>query len=159
MSRHFPTNDIMLQYRIVKSNFFSDTMFTNPKTKYNRGNTWYQLFVSGKVFFSTYPIRSVEEFKISLHWFCKEIGAPVNLIVKPTKDRTYLTWSSNTGDQIWINSVVNYNFTYYHQQTTNASYAYIRVYSAMLKQHVFFMVFPQLPYLVFFIFYLNAFLR
>ena len=52
---------------------------------------------------------------------------------KPTKYRTYLTWSSITGDQIWSNSIFHHNFTSYHQWTTHASNASIGFYSAMLK--------------------------
>ena len=60
---------------------------------------------------------------------------------KPTKDRPYMTCISITGDQIWINSIFNYNFKSYYQWTTHAIYNSIRVYYDMLK-HSTSLIFP-----------------
>ncbi len=30
---------------------------------------------------SVYPMKSQDEFQTALHWFCKQVGVPVNLIV------------------------------------------------------------------------------
>ena len=46
-----------------------------------RGNTCCQLFFSDTIFIAMYPMRSLEEFEMALHWFCKDISVPMNLIV------------------------------------------------------------------------------
>ena len=81
MSRQFTTNDRMLRYRRLQSAFFTDTMFATPKAKSTRGFTCCQVFVSDKGFVSVYPMKSQEEFQTALHWFCKQVGVPVSLIV------------------------------------------------------------------------------
>ena len=81
LSRHITLNEKMLQYRIIQSKFFSNTMYSTPKANSTRRNTCCQLFVSGKVFVTTYPLRSLEELDMVIHWFFKKIGVPVNLIV------------------------------------------------------------------------------
>ena len=88
MSRQFSTNDRMLRYRRLNSAFFSDTMFANPKAKSTRGNSCCQVFVSDKGFVAVYPMTSQEDFDAALHWFCKQVGVPVSLIVDAHKAQT-----------------------------------------------------------------------
>ena len=88
MSRQFSTNDRMLRYRRIQSAFFSDTMFATPKAQSTRGNSCCQVFVSDKGFVAVYPMKSQEEFQTALHWFCKQIGVPVSLIVDAHKAQT-----------------------------------------------------------------------
>ena len=56
-------------------------MFAQPKAKSTRQNTCCQVFVSDKGFVAVYPMKSQSEFQTALHWFCKQIGVPVDLIV------------------------------------------------------------------------------
>jgi hypothetical protein len=88
LSRHFTTNDRMLRYKRIQSSFFSDTMFASPKSKSTRGYTCCQVFVSDKGFVSVYPMRSQDEFQTALHWFCKQVGVPTNLIVDAHRAQT-----------------------------------------------------------------------
>ena len=81
LSRQFSTNDRMLRYRRLQSTFFSDTMFTTPKAKSTRGFTCSQIFVSDRGYVATYPMKSQEEFPTALHWFCKQVGVPVKLVI------------------------------------------------------------------------------
>ena len=70
LSRQFLTKDQMLRYRRIQSTFYTGTVFA-LKSKSNRGNTSYQLFVSEKVFVAVYPMRSQEQLPTTLRWFCK----------------------------------------------------------------------------------------
>ena len=88
LSRQFSTNDRMLRYKRLQSAFFTDTMFATPKAKSKRGYTCCQVFVSDKGFVAVYPMASQEEFKTALHWFCKQVGVPVDLIVDGHKAQT-----------------------------------------------------------------------
>ena len=81
LSRNFSTNDRMLRYRRIQSTFFTDTLFATPKAKSLRQNTCCQLFVSDKGFVSVYPMRSQEDFDLALHWFCKQVGVPVKMVM------------------------------------------------------------------------------
>ena len=54
------------------------------------GNTCFQLFVSEKVFVATYPMINQEELYMALHWLCKDIGVPVNLIVDAHLAQKYI---------------------------------------------------------------------
>ena len=88
LSRQFSSNDRMLRYRRLNSAFFSDTMFANPNAKSSRGNSCCQVFVSDKGFVAVYPMKSQEEFQTALHWFCKQVGVPISLIVDAHKAQT-----------------------------------------------------------------------
>ena len=71
----------MLRYKRINSVFFTDTTFVQSKAKSLRQNTCCQVFVSDKGYVAVYPMRSQSEFQTALHWFCKQIGVPVDLIV------------------------------------------------------------------------------
>ena len=88
LSRNFSTNDRMLRYRRIQSTFYTDTMFATPKAKSTRQNTCCQVFVSDKGFVAVYPMKSQAEFPEALHWFCKQVGVPVHLIVDGHKAQT-----------------------------------------------------------------------
>ena len=51
------------------------------KHKFARGNKCCKVFVSDKGYVEVYPMKSQSEFENALHWFCKEVCAPVDLIV------------------------------------------------------------------------------
>ena len=78
LSRQISTNDRMLRYRRIQSVLFTDTMFAQPKAKSSRGYTCCQVFVSDKGFVVVYPMKSQTEFQSALHWFCKQVGVPVD---------------------------------------------------------------------------------
>ena len=80
LSRNYTTNDRMLRYKRIQSVFFTDTMFAR-KHKSTRENKCCQVFVSDKGYVAVYPMKTQHEFETALHWFCKEIGVPVELIV------------------------------------------------------------------------------
>ncbi len=80
LSRQFSTNDRMLRYKRLKSVFFTDTLLALT-TKSTRGNIYAQVFVSDKGFLSVYPMKSQSEFQDALHWFCKEVGVPHQLVM------------------------------------------------------------------------------
>ena len=48
LSRHFSTNDRMLRYRCINSQFYTDTFFASSQATSTRGNTCGQMFVSDK---------------------------------------------------------------------------------------------------------------
>ena len=88
LSRLLSTNDRMLRYRRINSQFFSDTFFVTAAGKSTRGFTCAQMFVSDKGFVAIYPMRSKSEFQDALHQFCKEIGVPTTLVVDPAREQT-----------------------------------------------------------------------
>ena len=85
LSRQITTNDKMLRYCHIQSVFFTDTMFVTPKAKSTCGNTCCQVFVSDKAFVAVYPMKSRSEFETALHWFCKQVGVPVSLVLDAHK--------------------------------------------------------------------------
>ena len=88
LSRQFTTNDRMLRYRRLNSTFYSDTMFATPEAKSTRGFTCCQVFVSDKGYVAVYPMKSQHDFETALHWFCKQVGVPVKLVVDAHKAQT-----------------------------------------------------------------------
>ena len=88
LSRHYSTNDRMLRYKRITSQFFTDTFFVTAKGKSTRGNTCAQLFVSDKGFVAIYPMTNKGQFKHALHLFCKEVGVPNTLLVDPSGEQT-----------------------------------------------------------------------
>ena len=88
LSKHYSTNDRMLRYKRIESQFFTDTFFTTSKGKSTRGNTCAQIFVSDKGFVSIYPMTNKGQFQDDLHQFCKEVGVPKSLVVDPAGEQT-----------------------------------------------------------------------
>ena len=80
LSRNFSTNDRMLRYRRLNSTFFTDTLVATS-CKSTRGNKYAQIFVSDKGYVAVYSMQSQSEFEDALHWFCKECGVPVDLVM------------------------------------------------------------------------------
>ena len=88
LSRHYSTNDWMLRYKRINSQFFTDTFFVTAKGKSTRGNICAQIFVSDKGFVAIYPMKTKGDFLNALHQFCKEIGVPPTLVVDPAGEQT-----------------------------------------------------------------------
>jgi hypothetical protein len=83
LSRHFGTNDRMLRYKRIKSEFYTDTFFVTGKARSTRGYTCMQIFVSDKGFVKVYPMRSPSEYPMALKLFAKDVGAPEILVADP----------------------------------------------------------------------------
>lgn len=88
LSRQYSTNDRMLRYKRIESQFFTDTFFVTKKGKSTRGNTCAQIFVSDKGYVSIYPMSSKSQFPDALQMFCKEVGVPTTLVVDPSGEQT-----------------------------------------------------------------------
>ena len=88
LSRLYSTNDRMLRYKRINSQFFTDTFFAAGCKKTTRGNTCAQMFVSDKGFVAIYPMKSKGDFPDALHMFCKEVGVPVTMVVDPSGEQT-----------------------------------------------------------------------
>ena len=87
LSRQYSTNDRMLRYKRINSQFYTDTFFVTGSTKSTRDNTCAQLFVSDKGFVAIYPMKSKGEFPSALKLFCKEIGVPITLVLDPSGEQ------------------------------------------------------------------------
>ena len=79
LSKRFSTNDRMLRYKRIRSNFFTDTFFVTSKGISSRGNKCAQLFVSDLGFVAIYPMKFKCELSFALKQFCKDVGVPMNL--------------------------------------------------------------------------------
>ena len=88
LSKRFSTNDRMLRYKRIRSNFFTDTFFVTSKGISSRGNKSAQLFISYMGFVAIYPMKSKREFSLALKQFCKDVGVPMNLVVDPSGEQT-----------------------------------------------------------------------
>ena len=88
LSRQFSTNDRMLRYKRINSQFFTDTFFVTKKGRSTRGNTCAQMFVSDMGFVAIYPMKSKSDFLASLKQFCKDIGVPESLLLDPSGEQT-----------------------------------------------------------------------
>ena len=82
-ARNLGTNDQMLRYRRIKSQFFTNTFFVTGKARSTRGFSCMQIFVSDKGFVKVYPMRSEKEFPSALREFAKDFGAPEILVADP----------------------------------------------------------------------------
>ena len=70
----------MLRYKRIHSNFYSDTMFALSRKSVSQFKCC-QFFVSNKGFVAVYSMQSHKEFQTAPHWFCKQVGFPVSLVV------------------------------------------------------------------------------
>ena len=87
-SRQFLTNDQMMQYKRINSQFFADTFFVTASGVSACGNNCAHIFVSDKGFVAIYSMSSKSDFPDGLHMFCKEVGVPLYLILYPAVEQT-----------------------------------------------------------------------
>ncbi len=80
LSRNVGTDDCAVQYKKLRSTFFSDTLFATKKAKSLRGNPCAQLFVSDKGFVAVYPMQLQSEYLLALKQFAKDVGVPEVLV-------------------------------------------------------------------------------
>ena len=83
LSRHFGTNDRMLRYRRITSEFYTDTFFVTGRDRSTWGYNCMQIFVSDKGYVKVHPMSKVSEYPQYLKQFAKNIGAPEVLIADP----------------------------------------------------------------------------
>ena len=88
LSIHFSTNDRMMRYKRIESDFYSDTMSVTKVAKSTRGNLHLQFFVSDKGFVAVYGMEKRPDFKDALHMFCKQVGVSIALVVDPSGEQT-----------------------------------------------------------------------
>ena len=75
----------MLQYRRIKSYFFTYAFFVTKKAASSRGYTCMQIFVSDKGYVFIAAMESVSEFPKALNFFAKEVGVPEAIIADSHK--------------------------------------------------------------------------
>ena len=88
LSRQYATNDRMLRYKRIDSQFYTDTFFVTKKAESTRGNKCAQLFVSDMGFVAIYPMNRKSQYIDALKLFCKEVGVPETLVVDPSGEQT-----------------------------------------------------------------------
>jgi hypothetical protein len=86
ISRRFRTNDRSLRYRRLKTNVFTDTMFSSVPS--SRGNTCAQIYCNDLQWTAIYPMKSKKEAHLSLSSFMSTHGAPDFLISDGAKEMT-----------------------------------------------------------------------
>ena len=86
--RHCSTNDRMLCYKRINSQFVTNTFFVNAKDKSTRGNTCWQIFLIEKGFVAVYPMENKIRFENALQQFCKDFGVQYTLVVEPSGEKT-----------------------------------------------------------------------
>ena len=85
LAKNYGTNDRMLQYKHINEYFFMDTFLATKKGGVlSRGNTFCQLFVSGKTYLYAVPMKARREVLQAVKLFAKEVGAPDEIICDPT---------------------------------------------------------------------------
>ena len=62
LSRHFGTDDRMLMYPRIASEFYTDTFFVTGKSRSTQGYNCMQIFVSDKGYVKVYPMSKVSEY-------------------------------------------------------------------------------------------------
>jgi len=88
ISHRFRTRQAQLKYPHLRTNIYSDTMFSS--TKSCRGNTCGQLFVKFSCF---YPMDSKSGAGDALNEFVHDVGIPAILITDNVEEETLARWS------------------------------------------------------------------
>ena len=83
LSRNFGTNDRMLSYRRIASEFYTDTFFVTGRAQSTQGYNCMQIFVSDKGYVKVYLMTKVSEYLQALKKFAKDVGSPEVLIADP----------------------------------------------------------------------------
>ncbi len=90
LTRRFRTRQTHLRYSHVRTDVFSDTLFSDVKSA--RGYTCGQLFVTAQDFAEFYPMRNKSEAPYKLDLFCKSYGLPQTLITDNALEETKGEW-------------------------------------------------------------------
>ena len=85
LARNLGTNDRMLRYWRINSQFFTDTFFVTAKAKSTWGYTHMQKNTSDKGYVKLYLMKSLTEYPSALRQFAKEVGEPDILVADPHK--------------------------------------------------------------------------
>ena len=74
LSRKISTNDCALQYKKIKSYFYTDTLVATKGMKSTHGNICAQIFVLDKGFLVLYPLKDQRSYFLALKEFAKDVG-------------------------------------------------------------------------------------
>ncbi len=91
LTRRFRTRQTHLRYRSLRTNVYSDTLFSEVKSA--RGFQCAQLFVTNQDFAQIYPMRSKADAPYKLDEFCKTFGTPQVLITDNAGEETKGEWN------------------------------------------------------------------
>ena len=58
------------------------------KNEFTKVSKCCKVFTSNEVLIDTYPMKSQDELETTLHWFCKEVGLPVDIILDRLSSQT-----------------------------------------------------------------------
>ena len=83
LSRNFDTNNWMLRYRRIASEFYTDTFFVTGRARSTLGYNCMQIFVLYKGYVKVYLMSKLSEYSQALKQFAKDVGAPEVLIAGP----------------------------------------------------------------------------
>jgi hypothetical protein len=88
LSCNVGTNDRVVQYKKIKSYFFSDMLFVTGNAKSSQDNICSQLFVSDKGFVAFYLMKRQADYFLALKQFAKDVGAPEVVVCDPHPAQT-----------------------------------------------------------------------
>ena len=81
LNLRYSTNDRMLNFKRIRSNFLMDTFQVITKAVNELGNRYMQLFVSDEGYMYVHPMKAITEIIDSVKAFAKEIGVPTGFIL------------------------------------------------------------------------------
>jgi len=87
LSRRFRTNDRQLRYRRIRTDIFTDTMFSSVKSK--RGNKCAQVYSHPTGWIRAFPMRLEREAHESLSVLFKRDGVPNNMVMDGAKTQIH----------------------------------------------------------------------
>ncbi len=90
LSRRFRTRQAQLQYRHLRTNVFSDTMFSEVKSI--RSNTCAQVFVTDETYSRVYPMKTKADAFVALNSFVQSVGIPKMLITDNAREEYDAEW-------------------------------------------------------------------
>jgi hypothetical protein len=90
LSRRYRTRQAHLRYHFLKTNVYSDTLFSEHTSA--RQYTCAQLFVTDQDFAEIYPMQSKSDAPFKLDAFCKTYGLPQVLITDNALEETRGEW-------------------------------------------------------------------
>ena len=89
LSRNYGKNYCILRYKRIKEHLFMDNLFSTKTTsKSSRGNTFWQIFVTDKVFVYVFPMKIKSEVLQAVNQFAREIGYPDAIILYAADEKT-----------------------------------------------------------------------
>ena len=90
LERRFRTRQHQLQSPLLKTKFYSDTMFS--ETTSIRGNTCAQLFVTSEGYVTGDVMKQKSDAYLALEKLCRDDGIPAVLVTDMTEEELYGDW-------------------------------------------------------------------